>query len=133
MAALIDASVVIAAERGQIDPGKFETTYADTSLALASITASELLHGLHRLRASGRKVRAEAFVEAILANLPLVPFDLACARAHARLGATLQRRGVTIGAHDLIIAATALARGLSVITRDRRSFPNVPDLSVDLL
>ena len=74
-----------------------------TELALAAISASELLHGIHRLRASARKIRAEAWVEAILGALPIVPFDLACARAHARLGAHLARKGVTIGAHDLVI------------------------------
>jgi predicted nucleic acid-binding protein len=99
---------------------------------MASISASELLHGIHRLRASARKIRAEAWVEAILAALPVFPFDLACARAHARLGADLARKGTTIGGHDLIIGATALAHGYSVLTRDRRRFPKIAELEVIL-
>jgi predicted nucleic acid-binding protein len=133
VAALVDASVLIAVERGDLRPDGLEGTHGETGLALAAITASELLHGVHRLRASGRKVRAEAFVEAILDRLPVIPFDLACARAHSRLGAGLARRGVAIGAHDLLIGATALALGFAVLTRDRRSFPKIPDLTVEVL
>ena len=102
-------------------------------MALAAISASELLHGLHRLRRSAYKVRAETWIEALLGALPIVPFDLACARAHARLGAQLARKGVTLGAHDLMIGASALALGYSVVTRDRRGFDRIPDLDVILL
>jgi len=130
LAALIDSSVLIAGERGDLDMDRFVARHGETDLALAAISASELLHGVHRLRSSARKIRAEAWVESILAALPVLPFDLACARAHARLGAHLARKGITIGAHDLIIAASALARGYSVITRDRRSFSRIPDLEV---
>ena len=130
MAALVDSSVLIAGERGELDLDRFLEHHGKTELALAAISASELLHGVHRLRASSRKIRAEAWVEAILAALPIVPFDLACARAHARLGAGLARTGITLGAHDLIIGATALALGYSVLTRDRRSFPKIPGLEI---
>jgi predicted nucleic acid-binding protein len=132
LAALIDSSVLIAGERGELDLDRFVTQHGQTDLALASISASELLHGIHRLRSSARKVRAEAWVEGVLAALPVLPFDLACARAHARLGAHLARKGITIGGHDLIIGASALARGYSVITKDRRGFPRIPELEVSL-
>jgi predicted nucleic acid-binding protein len=132
VAALLDASVLIAAERGRLDLAAAPRGAADAALdlALAAITASELLHGVHRLKPGGSKVRAEAYVEALLARIPVIPFDLLCARAHARLGADLARRGITVGAHDLLVAATALSRGWDVVTRDRRSFPKIPDLVV---
>lgn len=133
MAALVDTSVLIAAERGQLDLDRLRELHGETGLVLAAITASELLHGVHRLRGSGRKARAEAFVEAILDRIPVVPFDLACARAHARVGSALARRGVGVGAHDLLIGATALAFGSSILTRDRRSFHKIPDLVVEVL
>jgi predicted nucleic acid-binding protein len=133
MAALIDSSVLIAGERGQLELEEFLKEHGETELALAAVSASELLHGIHRLRASAREIRAEAWVEAILASLPVLPFDIACARAHARLGAELARKGVTVGGHDLMIGATALAHGCSVLTRDRRSFPKVPELDVILV
>ena len=130
MAALIDSSVLIAAERGVLDLESLLAERGQLDAALAAISVAELLHGVQRLRASARKIRVETWVEEILAALPVIPFDMGCARAHAHLGALLARKGTKIGAHDLIIAATALARGYSVITKDRRSFSKVPELEV---
>ena len=129
MGALIDASVLIAAERGDLD---LETRLRDLDdeLALSVITASELLHGVHRAPDEARRARREAWVEALLGAFPVVAFDLVAARLHARLAARLGGAGETVGAHDLILAATALARGLDVITREERSFPRIDGLSV---
>ena len=131
MASLIDSSVLVDVERGRADLGALLEKRGDRGIAMAAITAAVLLHGVHRLRASKRKTRAEAVVETLLASIPVIPFDLVCARAHARLGAELARRGITVGTHDLMIGATALARGLSVVTRDQRSFPRIPGLEIE--
>lgn len=131
MASLIDSSVLVDIERGRTDLGVLLEKRGDRGIAVAAITAAELLHGVHRLRISKRKTRAEAVVEVLLSSMPVIPFDLVCARAHARLGAELARRGVTVGTHDLMIGATALARGFSVLTRDQRSFPRIPGLEVE--
>ena len=99
---------------------------------MSAITASELLHGVHRAAPSSVKARREAWVERLLATLNVVPFDDVVARAHARIWATLAGAGVNLGAHDLIIGATALTFGWSVATRDKRSFPRIPDLHVEI-
>lgn len=66
----------------------------------------------------------------MLLAFPPVPFDLPAARAHASIWAALQARHELIGAHDLIIAATALAVGWSVATFNQREFARVPGLDV---
>ncbi len=131
MASLIDSSVLVDIERGRTDLGVLLEERGDRGIAMAAITAAELLHGVHRLRVSKRKPRAEAVVETLLSSIPVIPFDLVCARAHARLGAELARRGITVGTHDLMIGATALARGFSVVTRDQRSFSRIPGLEIE--
>ena len=130
MGALIDSSVLIAAERGTLDLDSVLQDYEDVDFALAAITASELLHGVHRADSDERRSNREAFVETLLSRLPVIAFDLVAARTHARLWAQLAARGVTIGAHDLLIAATAIARGLDVVTRDERSFSRIQGLSL---
>ncbi len=130
MGALIDSSVLVAAERGTVDLDSLLEDYEETGFAVSAITASELLHGVHRARREDRRSRREAYVETLLSRIPVVAFDLISARTHARLSARLASKGTTIGAHDLIIAATAMARGLDVVTRDERSFPRIPGLSL---
>lgn len=131
MATLIDSSIVIAAERGRLDLDRVLSEHADESVALAAITASELLHGVHRAATAIQRSRREAFVERLLAGLPIITFDLVVARVHARLWAELAAKRIVIGAHDLQIAATALATDASVATRDERSFPKITGLKVE--
>lgn len=48
MGTVIDSSVVIAAERGRLDRAEvLKSPPEDETLAIAAITASELLHGVH--------------------------------------------------------------------------------------
>lgn len=131
MGALIDASVLIAGERGDLDLEERLRDF-DGDLALSAVTASELMHGVHRARHHARRARREAYVEGLLASFPIIAFDLVAARLHARLSARLAAAGTAIGTHDLIIAASALARGLDVITRDERSFSRIAELSVSV-
>lgn len=130
MGALIDSSVLVAAERGTLDLDSVLEEYGEVDFALAAVTASELLHGVRRADSEERRGRREAFVETLLARLPVIAFDLIAARSHARLWAQLTASGITIGAHDLLIAATAIGRGLDVVTRDERSFPRIPGLAL---
>lgn len=130
MATLIDSSVLIAAERGQLDLQEMATRYAEEDIAISAVTAAELLHGLYRARTPAQRRRRQAFVEGLLAELPVIAFDLVVARVHASLWADLARRGVAVGERDLMIAATALARDYAVVSRDDRSFPRIPGLKV---
>jgi predicted nucleic acid-binding protein len=62
--------------------------------------------------------------------LPVLPFELGTARIHAALWAELAAKGSSIGSHDLLIGATAIAVGYRVATRDRRSFGKIPGLEL---
>lgn len=129
MGTLIDSSVLIAAERRTLDLDDALGTHTEEPVGIASITASELLHGVHRATIAQRQ-RREDFVERLLAVLPVIPFDLGTARIHAALWAGLASKGASVGSHDLLIGATAIALGYRVATRDRRSFGKIPGLEV---
>lgn len=98
-------------------------------VGIAAITASELLHGVHRATPAHR-ARREAFVEGVLAAFPPFPFDLLAARAHARLWAGLVSSGMDVGAHDRLVAATAITAGWRVGTANVRHFERIPGLDV---
>jgi predicted nucleic acid-binding protein len=132
MGAVIDTSVLIAIERGKLQSDVFRKIDTET-LTIAAITASELLHGVHRAQTDAIRARREAMVEAILDRMPVLPFDLHVARSHARLSASLAQKGIPIGHYDALIAATALAHGYHVMSTDSRSFPHVPGLQLTIL
>ncbi len=97
---------------------------------MSAITVSELLVGVHRANTPERKARRSAFVEAILAAIPILPVDELTARVHAEQFADLVSRGQMIGAHDLWIAATAVAHDHAVLTANVAEFLHVPGLEV---
>ncbi|HEX5109744.1 MAG TPA: PIN domain-containing protein [Vicinamibacterales bacterium] len=129
MGTLIDTSVLIAIERGELDLATIREDDAE-ELAIAAITASELLHGVHRLRGAVARTRAERFVEHLLDVIPVIPFDLDVARIHARIDAELSAAGAAVGDADLMIAATAVWIDYRIATRDLRSFPKIKGLTV---
>jgi tRNA(fMet)-specific endonuclease VapC len=98
-------------------------------VGIAAITASELLHGVHRADREHR-ARRDAFVEGLLTAFPPLPFDLLAARSHARLWAELAAAGADVGPHDRLVAATAIAAGWRVGTANTRHFAPVRDLEL---
>jgi tRNA(fMet)-specific endonuclease VapC len=81
--------------------------------------------------ADRRRRRArERYVGDVLGTIPIEVYDLDVARAHATLLAHVRRAGRPRGAHDLIIAATALARDRTVVTVDERGFAGLPGLTL---
>ena len=124
----LDTSVLIAAERARLDLPRLFAAHAEEPFALAAITASELLHGVERAEPGHRRRERGAFVEAALAQLELVDFDLPIARRHASLWAELERLGRRIGPHDLQIAATALHLNHGLVTLNPAEFRQVHGL-----
>lgn len=101
MGSLIDTTVFIDAERGKLDLEAELRRRPGDWVGLSAVTASELIHGVHRAKTPAQRSSCSAFVESILASMPVVPFDLAVARVHVQLDADLAARGEKIGAHDL--------------------------------
>lgn len=130
MGLFIDASIFIAQERGQINIDPKAIGHPAESLFVSVVTASELLHGVHRAQTPLQAKQRAAFVESILDRFPVVEVDLKSARTHARLWAHLAKKGTPIGAHDLWIAAQAITLDHGVLTANVREFKRVPDLDV---
>lgn len=104
---------------------------ADAPFFLSVITVSELLHGVHRAQDRTQRARRSVFVEAIIERFPRLPIDLPTARIHAEVWSDLARHGTPVGPHDLWIAATALAHGLTLATLNVREFARVPGLEFE--
>lgn len=128
MAVLIDTDLLVDLERGT-SSANVDQVIGDQDRAISVITVSELLQGVHRATGA-RRAQRSAFVEHLLAGLRAIPITDPVARVHAEIWAQMAQHGNVIGAHDLWIAATAVAHGLSVATRNAVDFQRVPGLRV---
>lgn len=131
MGILIDSSVFIGVERSGADVSTYIRGREEDDAFLSVISASELLHGVHRAADAKTRAKRLAFVEGVLAAIPVLVVDLATARSHAQLWADLARQGTMIGVHDSWLAATCLAHGLRLATVNFREFARVPGLDVE--
>ena len=129
MAIILDADVIIRAEKGAFDVGAWLVSRSNELFEVAAITVAELWHGVERM-AEPHKSRRREFLQTILAVLPIVPYTEQTAYEHARIWAELQSAGKIIGAYDLMVAATALERGSQVATFNRRHFSAVKGLRI---
>ncbi len=132
MAVLIDASILIEAERGTLHLQPHVARHQDEECFISVITASELLHGAHRALQPEARARRSAFVEGILERFPVLPVNLSAARVHAQVWAELRQAVSIIGPHDLWLAATCIAHGLTMVTANVREFERVPGLAVEV-
>lgn len=132
MGYLIDTSVLIAVERSLMRDVELQARVVDNAAAISAITASELLHGAHRANTAQRRARREAFAARIFAVFPVLPVDLEVSAAHARIWSDLAAAGTLIGAHDMLIAATAVHHRLTIATRNPRDFTRVDGLVIEV-
>lgn len=126
---MVDTNVFISLERHG-EPRSLAAWNPSDDVFISAVTVSELLMGVWRADSEARRLRRSAFVEAIISSVPTLSFDAAVARVHAEIGADLARRGQPIGAHDLIIAATARCFDFALLTDNFAEFSRVPGLRV---
>jgi tRNA(fMet)-specific endonuclease VapC len=129
MGLIIDTGVLIRLEKdpAAVDFSAYKPAYGEGFISAA--TCSELLVGVHLANTQQRRARRSAFVEAIFLLFQPLPFDLEVARVHAHLVSALGR-GVTLGALDLIIGATAIRHGYPVLTTNATDFRRMPGCAV---
>lgn len=110
-----------------LDPAPFPA-----EIAISVLTLGELATGPHAARDELTRARRQSHLEFVEANLEALPFDPACARAYGIIYAAVGRKGpkkVRGGrAIGLMIAATALAHGLPLYTRNAKDLRGLEDL-----
>ena len=98
MGVILDTSILIEAERQGAQVQLFSEHRKEEVFGLSVISASELLHGVHRADSIRRRLKRSAFVEKVIELFPMYPFDLSAARIYAELWSDLSRKGLQIGA-----------------------------------
>ena len=134
MGLILDSSVVIAAERrgdnvAQLLKQIFAAT-GDQEVALSSVGLTELVHGIYRAETLEARARRQAFIWELLEDVAVIAYTKDAALLAGKLDGEQQSRGVVIPFGDLLIGATALHLGYSVVTVNVRHFRLIPGLSV---
>ena len=121
---ILDTGILIASERARTTlSGQFGE---GDDVVIAAITVTELRAGVELADDRHRAVRTE-FLARVLESLPVEAYDQATAEVHGRLLAHVHRTGSTRVAHDLVIAATAIATKRTLVTTDRTArFDELP-------
>ena len=129
MGLVIDSDVLILSERQRGSAANLVRFAEHGDAYISVLTASELLVGVNRAVDDAIRARRLAYVEGILSTIPLLPIDLEVARIHAQLVAQIPKNE-TVGAHDALIAATAMRHGHAVLTRNGKDFRKMPGVTV---
>ncbi|PKL52308.1 MAG: VapC toxin family PIN domain ribonuclease [Nitrospira bacterium HGW-Nitrospira-1] len=131
MGVIFDSSEIISIERNREQAINIIAGREDAPFGISVVTVAELLHGVERADSEARRLRRQAFVEKVIELFPVYSFDTAVARIYARIWASLAKKGLTVGAHDMIIAATAISLDFTVITSNQRDFEKIEGLRLE--
>jgi predicted nucleic acid-binding protein len=121
---LIDTSVVI-------DLGFLEPTDPPSELSVSAVTLAELAAGPHATDDADERARRQERSQRTEAAFEPLPFDRDAARSYGRIYAAVAATGRKARGRrplDLLIAATALATGLPLYTRNPADFAGLESL-----
>jgi tRNA(fMet)-specific endonuclease VapC len=97
-------------------------------VAISSIVAAELWYGVAR---SQKKKRNEAALRDFFDYVTVLDWPSEACSIYGRVRATLEEKGASIGAMDLLIASHALWLNAIIVTDNIREFQRVPDLKIE--
>ncbi len=134
MGIVLDSTVRIAAERAGANPRKvidaIIASQGDVEAILSAITITELAHGIVRANSAERRNMRQRFLDELLNEIPVEPVTIPVALRAGKIDGSLQAKGLRVALEDLLIGATALELGYSVLTHNVRHFQLIPDLEV---
>ena len=126
---LVDSNVVIDHLAAVPDASQFLDQFAQDGIVMSIVTYMEAFQGVVRSeQPEEASEKFHAFADSVL----ILPLSFAVAERCARLRETLrsQNKRVNSRALDLIIAATALEYGLTLVTKNTEDFKDIPDLTL---
>jgi tRNA(fMet)-specific endonuclease VapC len=124
---MLDTNIVSELVRNPAGRAAQRARAAAEQVCVSVIVAAELRYGCAR-KGSPQLLRR---VEALLAELPVLPFDVPADRAYGGFRAELEAAGRPIGSNDLLIAAHASALAATVVTANVGEFRRIRGLNVE--
>jgi tRNA(fMet)-specific endonuclease VapC len=126
---LLDTCTVSDFVKGQPNMLARIKAISPTLVAVSALSRMEVEYGLALNADRARKLAP--VLQAFFSTISTLPFEVADALAAAAIRAALKTKGQPIGAYDVLIAGTALARGLVVVTSNVGEFQRIGGLQVE--
>ncbi|MGB8259727.1 MAG: PIN domain-containing protein [Terracidiphilus sp.] len=131
---MLDSSVVIAAERKGESVAAFlrriQGLTGDQRVVLSAVGLTELIHALYRTSDPLIRRNRKWFLDDPMAAAEAVPYTKSTALLAGRIDGEQRSLGITIPSIDLLIGATALEIGYTLVTANPRHFHMIPGLQV---
>lgn len=125
MTILVDANVLSEATKPEPDPRILRwLSRHEPEIAVDPVILGEIRFGILLLPTGKRRARLERWFEAVVERIYCLTWEAATGLRWAQLLANLRARGRSMPIKDSLIAATALAHGIPIATRNRRDFDN---------
>ncbi len=128
MTYLLDTNICVYAIKREPEVLRRLQERSPDDFGVSAVTLAELFFGAAK---SSRPQSTRAGVDAFLKPFEVLTFAAEAAEQYAEIRLQLEKAGKPIGERDLLIAAIAKSRRLTVVTHNVREFSRVPNLRVE--
>ena len=125
---VLDTNTLIYFFKGLGDVFKHMLAQSPSELSIPAVVLFELEVGIAK-STSPRKRKSQ--LQEITALVNVLPFGIAESKSAAQIRVKLEKQGLPIGPYDVLIAATALAKNMILVTHNQKEFGRIKELKIE--
>ena len=128
MGYLIDTNILIYRLKNQGNVNENFLRHKDEGMTISVISYGELVYGARKSKSAEKNLETVRAIRSIFPILDVTPDVM---ERFGGIKAHTQKIGRPTDDMDLLIAATALANGLTLVTHNTRHFEHIPELQAE--
>ena len=128
MSYVLDTNTLIYFFKGLGDVSKHMLAQSPSELSIPTVVLFELEVGIAK-STSPRKRKSQ--LQEITALVNVLPFGIAESKSAAQIRVKLEKQGLPIGPYDVLIAATAMANNMILVTHNQKEFGRIEGLRIE--
>jgi tRNA(fMet)-specific endonuclease VapC len=125
---VLDTNTLIYFFKGLGDVSKHMLAQSPSELSIPAVVLFELEVGIAKSTSPNKR---KSQLQEITALVNILPFGIAESRSAAQIRVELEKQGLPIGPYDVLIAATALANNMILITHNQKEFGRIKGLKIE--